>query len=117
MEAVLQNLPPAVRAALDRYRTLLRARFGERLRELVLFGSHARGEAHEESDVDVLVVVEGLTETERREAIDLAIDADAADREAWVGLSPIPYSTEQAADLRSREKRLLREIDREGIRL
>ena len=83
----------------------------------MLFGSHARGEAHEDSDVDVLVVVDGLTESERRLAIDLAIDADAADRAAWVGLSPIPYSTQQARDLRSREKLLLREIDRDGIHL
>jgi predicted nucleotidyltransferase len=111
------SLPAAVAAALQRFRDALVRRFGARLREITLFGSHARGEAHEESDVDVLVVIEGLTEDERREVMDLAYDADAADREAWVGLSPLPYSEVQAADMRSRERLLFRDIDREGVRL
>ncbi|NIT37363.1 MAG: nucleotidyltransferase domain-containing protein [candidate division Zixibacteria bacterium] len=38
----------------------LRERYGERLVKLVLFGSHARGEATEDSDVDVLAVLAGL---------------------------------------------------------
>lgn len=33
--------------------------YGQRLVRLVLFGSHARGEAAPESDVDVLVVLRG----------------------------------------------------------
>jgi predicted nucleotidyltransferase len=32
--------------------------YGERLHALVLFGSQARGTAHDESDVDVLVVLD-----------------------------------------------------------
>jgi predicted nucleotidyltransferase len=104
-------------AALERFCGALRARFGERLRETTLFGSYARGAAYEESDVDVLVVVDGLTEAERRDTFDLAYDASAADRDAWTGLSPLAYSTEQAAELRGRERRLFRDIDREGIAL
>jgi predicted nucleotidyltransferase len=37
----------------------LRDIYGSRLRRLVLFGSQARGEARPESDVDLLVVLEG----------------------------------------------------------
>jgi uncharacterized protein len=110
-------LPLAVTAALDRFKQALTVRFGARLREFTLFGSYARGDAHEDSDVDVLVIVEDLTEDERRDVMDLAYDADAADREAWVGLSPLPYSEVQVADLRARERLLLRDIDREGVRL
>ncbi|OAG28553.1 nucleotidyltransferase family protein [Thermodesulfatator autotrophicus] len=38
----------------------LRRHLGERLDAVVLFGSRARGEATEESDWDLLIVVEGL---------------------------------------------------------
>ena len=37
----------------------LTALYGERLEQVVLFGSQARGEAGEDSDIDVLVVLKG----------------------------------------------------------
>jgi len=105
---------PAITRALERYCHSLEHTFGSRLRELVLYGSQARGDAHEESDVDVLVVVDNLTENERRIAIDLAYDANAAEREVWVGISSLVYSTEQATELRQRELLLMRDIIRDG---
>ncbi len=105
---------PAVKRALDRYCSSLERAFQVRLREVVLFGSQARGDVHEESDVDVLVVVDDLTESERRAAIDLAYDANAAEREVWVGISPLVYSTEQATDLRGRERLIMRDISKDG---
>ncbi len=108
------TLPAPIAEALARFRTALRERFGDRLRELVLFGSQARGEATEESDVDLLVVVDGLTEAERREVLDLGWAAGAAGDE-YVCLSPLPYSCDQIAELRRRERRLPREIAKDGI--
>jgi hypothetical protein len=107
-------LAPSVQAALERFRSAVGGQFGERLREFVLFGSHARGDAHEESDVDVLVVIDGLTEAERREVMDLGWAAGAADPD-YLSVSPLPYSTEQVTDMRRRERRLLREIAKDGI--
>ena len=109
-------MSPAVRDALNAFGGALKKRFGGRLRELVVFGSQARGVTHEDSDVDVLVVVDDMSESDRREVFDLAYDVDAAAPE-WVGLAPLPYSTSQAADIRSRERLLFRDIDREGIPL
>jgi predicted nucleotidyltransferase len=101
---------------LRRFEAALRERFGERLCEVVLFGSRARGDAHEDSDVDVLVVIEGLSDEERLAAMDLAFATDSASAE-WVGLAPLVYSSEQAAAMRRGGRRLFRDIDREGIRL
>ncbi len=113
------TLPGAARAALQRFRSAVERRFGGRLLELVVFGSRARGDANEESDTDVLVVVRGLTGSERVELFGFAYDADAAapDPDDWVGLSVLAYSDDQVADLRSRERLLLRNIDREGLRV
>jgi|SRR5271166_3007063 len=40
----------------------LRAIYGDRIERLVLFGSRARGDAHAESDYDVAVFLEDLTD-------------------------------------------------------
>ena len=50
-------------------RRRLRAALGERLREALLYGSHARGEATPASDVDVLVVVDGEPDRALRDAL------------------------------------------------
>jgi uncharacterized protein len=51
---------PEVREAIERFRESVRSRFGGRLRQITLFGSQARGDAHADSDVDLLVVVDAL---------------------------------------------------------
>jgi uncharacterized protein len=105
-------LPPATRAAIDEFAERARARFGDRLCRLVLFGSHARGEATEDSDVDLLLVLDDLT----------AADASAVDE--WVGdlltrtdvlLSPLVLSRTRFDELGARERRLAFDIERDGI--
>ena len=57
-------------------RQRLAAHYGERLVRAVLFGSHARGEATEDSDVDVLVVLEGEVDVwkEARATAEITVD-------------------------------------------
>jgi uncharacterized protein len=119
--AIVQGvLPPDVSAAIERLAALLRERFGERVREYTLFGSRARGNARADSDVDLLVVVDGLSEMERGEVFDLAWAAGVAGMEGdgeYIVLAPLPYSTGQAAEQRQRERRLMREVDERGVPL
>jgi predicted nucleotidyltransferase len=100
----------------ERFGRALRERFGSRVRDVILFGSHARGEAHEESDADVMVAVDDLTDDERIGVFDLAVAVDRSLPE-WVGLSPLAYSTAQTERMRAGGRRLFRDIEREGIRL
>jgi predicted nucleotidyltransferase len=111
---VPMDLPAAVVAALESVRIALSERFGDRLAGVRLFGSYARDQARPESDVDLLVVVTGLTRRERQEVLDLAWDAYA---ETLVHVSPLALSDTEWDMLRSREYLIAQDIEREGIPL
>lgn len=53
------SLPEDVRDLLERLKRELENLYGERYRGLVLYGSYARGEADEGSDVDLLLLLDG----------------------------------------------------------
>lgn len=108
----MASIPSSLQPALVRYGERLRRRFGPRLREMRLFGSYARGEAHEDSDVDVLVVVDGLTDLEIGAA---AGDAAEIAMETGTPLAPLPIATERMSELRRSERLLARVLDEEGV--
>jgi len=108
-------LPPALREALPAYRRRLEARFGVRLVSLRLFGSCARGDADDDSDADVAVVIDGLTEPERTEAVDAAYAAWRAAGAEGPLLSPLVWSVEEWDDRVTAERRIALDIRREGI--
>ena len=112
---MLLRLPEPVARALDDLRVALRALFGARLKRLVLFGSYARGTVHEDSDVDVLVVVDPALEGDGHRAADAATEIMV--RRPEVVLSPLVMSVAQLDELRARERRFARDIDMEGIPL
>ncbi len=58
-------LPVDLKMLLDRLVTELNELYGERYQGLVLYGSYARGEADEGSDVDLLLLLEGPVEVGR----------------------------------------------------
>ncbi len=92
----------------------LRARFGERLRELRVFGSYARGEANEDSDLDVLVLVDGLGPLE---IADGATDGWLVGLDTELPISVLPMATERLEELRRGERALAQVLDTEGITL
>lgn len=54
----------------------LQERFGQV--DMVLFGSKARGDDAPDSDIDVLIVLEGVTDRVESEIDDLIYDVDSA---------------------------------------
>ncbi|KQS24784.1 nucleotidyltransferase domain-containing protein [Dyadobacter sp. Leaf189] len=52
-----RKVPEPVKALTEEFVAEVRALYGTRLHQVILFGSYARGEQHEESDVDYLVVL------------------------------------------------------------
>lgn len=104
-------MPPDLRELLDRLARDLRGCYGDRYRELILYGSYARGEADESSDVDLLLLLEGKVdparELRRTQVIKwpLALEADYA-----VFLLPV-----SADDYESSDEPFLWNVRREGI--
>ena len=97
MKLLLENLPPSLRDQADALRQCLEA-FDRvmPLEAVYLFGSHARGEAGPDSDVDLCLVSEGA---ERQ------LPAAARFRRATRGVRPKPaFTLLPIAPARLREK-------------
>lgn len=80
------TLSPGERQALVALREHLAAALGEELLRMELFGSRARGEGHEDSDLDVLVVVKSATREVRHRVLDIAAELD---EQTGLRLSPV----------------------------
>lgn len=109
-EEALARLGPRQRRWVEEFRDRLRASLGDRLRDLRLFGSHARGEANTESDIDLLVLVDGFDEETWRSVIDMAHAISP-----W--LSPMIEDFERYHAPRSRATGIYQDIRRESVRL
>ncbi len=102
---------PKLKPILDELREALAAHYGERLSKLVLFGSQARGDAEEDSDIDVLVVLKG--EVEREDDGDEVLEKIAAiclDHDVVIQWIVVPEHR-----YRGNGDSLMRNVHREGI--
>ena len=90
-------------------------RQGDRFRSAILFGSHARGEDSEDSDVDVAVVLTDLPASlidTKLALADIAYDVLLA---TGVLIQPFPLSEDEwAHPLRHANPRLVENIHRDG---
>jgi predicted nucleotidyltransferase len=108
------RLRPNERAALSEYVARLRAKFGDRVQRVILYGSRARGEGDAESDLDVLVVVEDgdwrFHDAVAVEAVEPWLKHDAL-------LSPIVWSQDQYEQQARWQLLFFRNLQRDGIEL
>ncbi len=108
-------LPRIVQETLDVFVSRLRGRYGSRVVEVRLFGSQARGEARDDSDVDVLVLLDRVETDDDRAITDMATDL------IWemhgVVIEPLVMSAAEFARWLASERRTPLEIEKEGIRL
>jgi predicted nucleotidyltransferase len=107
--------PRDLRAAFDaahEFAERLRALFGARVGWVRLYGSQARGDAHEESDVDVLAVVRDLSWKEKIAAIELGCDVSLA---RTLHISPVVMATADFDRLVELESSFARNVLAEGV--
>ena len=102
---------PEIQTILAELKRRFEAIYGDRLVQMILYGSHARGDAEGDSDIDVLVVLRGRVrvgqEIERTSEVrsQLSLDHDVVI--SCVYVSADRFTTEQSP--------LLMNIRREGV--
>jgi predicted nucleotidyltransferase len=107
-------LDPVERRVLDHFVAAVEAEYGEELHGVWLYGSRARGErAHQESDIDVLVVT-------RQPRDDLALYRLADEARDAVGgrrviIDPRQRTVAWVEDRRAIDSFFLQEVDRDKV--
>ncbi len=110
----LSRLLPRDRAIVETFRDQVRELLGPRLRDLRLFGSKARGDDHDESDIDVLVLVENLDGETNFAVIDLAGEIGYR---GGTFLAPVVCDFDKCHAPKSRATGFYESMRRESIRL
>ena len=117
MSILDSTLAVGERAALDELVRRVRARYGDRVRKIAFFGSRARGDVTEESDIDVAIVLAGQVGLRERSDINgIAWDVVLA-LPAPVELSPRTLGEREYRRLVDEEWRIGLDIEREGVPL
>ncbi len=102
---------PSLALILAQLRQLIEQSYGDQFKQLILFGSQARNEALSDSDIDVMVVLEGIENTSAaydrmsQFVADLCLEYDVL-----ISCVVIPDDVFQ-----TRETPLLLNVRREGI--
>ncbi|HID87212.1 MAG TPA: nucleotidyltransferase domain-containing protein [Anaerolineae bacterium] len=112
--AGLKHLTDQEKAALLEFVARLRERYGEKLELIMLFGSKVRGDFDEESDLDVLVVVESDGWRFHREISSIgsrvSLDYD-------VNISPKAVTQAHYRDLQELRTPFFENVQAEGVEL
>jgi predicted nucleotidyltransferase len=109
-----RTLSPSETAAVHEFVAAAREILGHRLKSVRLFGSRARGEGHEHSDLDLALIVEPGGRMQRGALYDVAFDIGLAH---GVELAPHVIEEPHFLELKRRERRIALDIDEEGIPL
>lgn len=84
-------MDPKIKRLVDQVKAHLHERYGEGVKRVILYGSHARGEATEDSDVDVLVLTDpSLRPSEVRKSLSDLLFNMLMDEDELVSVIVIP---------------------------
>jgi uncharacterized protein len=106
------HLPPSLAQIVAQLREGLKELYGDRFRDLLLYGSYARGDAREWSDIDLLLLLDGPVDTV--EEIVRSKDVSwplSLENDVVLSVMPVSYQAYQRG-----ESLFLRVVGREAVR-
>jgi predicted nucleotidyltransferase len=108
-----RQLPAAVQLALKELQEYLAKIYGRRLRGIYLYGSYARGDFRQDSDVDVLIALEGkVSPSQEIDRIGDGVADICLEHNVLIATFPVPEEW-----LKVRKSPLFENVRREGVRL
>ncbi len=109
-QEALARLDPEERGWVEAFAQRVRDEFGPRVRDIRIYGSKVRGDAHDESDIDLLVLVDDGD----RVTFD-AIANIGYSISSW--MSPRVYDFDEYHSPRFRASGFYKELRRESVKL
>lgn len=103
-----------MKTLLSEIKNTLEKLLGNNMTKIVLYGSRARGDYDTESDIDIAIIVRGLSRELRKQIYDIVADIEI---KYLVSISTLVLSAENFAFLKNRERRIAADIEKEGIPL
>jgi predicted nucleotidyltransferase len=110
-------LSPEDQRAAEHFLSAARGHFGDRLFRVILYGSKARGDAHSESDLDLLVVLRGHGGVDWRDARAASFLAADVALETGVDVAAKCVSSERFDREAAEPVGFATRVSREGITL
>jgi len=106
-ELKAKNIQPI----LEELKEKLKQIYGNKLKKIILYGSYARGDATDGSDIDIMIVLDDITDpvTERERYFDAILELDL---KYDTVISVIPFKED---DFKKRRLPILLNAKREGI--
>jgi predicted nucleotidyltransferase len=108
-----KRIPKKIMTILNETRECFNAIYAQRVKELILFGSYARGDYDTGSDIDLLLLLDHLDDMETERARYMPTVCELSLKYDTV-VSVIPMEYEK---YRTRKTPLIINVQREGVRL
>ena len=106
------DLSPDEQTWLDEYRRVLRERHAGVVLRMVIYGSKARGDAHADSDLDVLIIVRNDAGALKRTLRDIGYDLAAT---SWAVPSILAYTQDEWQHRREKGFSFQRAVERDAV--
>lgn len=87
---------------------------GDSLIRVVIYGSQARGDYDEDSDIDIAIIVRSLSKEVKKRILDIVTEIEL---KYLRSISSIIFSETEFNNLKERERRIALDIENEGIPL